>query len=70
MPRKPKAKPGSKTVRVNYGLFGRPNNSQIEKAINRWMKEGYRLVERDDQPSGCLTWHTGWTELTFVLDER
>lgn len=68
MSRKSKQKPLSKTVRVPYGIFGRPFNSKIQNNINRWMKDGYRLVERDDHPGACAG--GGYTELTFVLEEK
>lgn len=57
-----------KSARVYYGIFGNPHQKNVEKAINKWMKKGYRLVERDEHRGGCIG--RGFSELTFVLDQK
>jgi len=66
----------SKSVRVGYGIFNNPNNKAIEKKINKWGKQGYRLTTRTEHTPGCLTmmftlgWARGRTDLTFIKEDE
>jgi len=57
-----------KIVNVRYGPFGNPNNRKIEKAIEKWLKKGYRLESQLEQPRGFLFMRTGLTRLTFIKE--
>lgn len=66
--KKKKSLPNSEVVRVGYGIFGHPDKRRIQKAIDRHMADGYRLVSREDEKSGCTG--QGFTDLTFVLEQK
>ncbi len=55
-----------KVVSIPYGLFGNPNNWRIEKSINKWLKKGYTLKTREEQPGGCFG--VSQTHLTFIKE--
>lgn len=56
-----------KIIRVSYGLFGRPHVKRIERAINKWDRKRYDLVNQQDEPQSCLFVTAGQTRLTFKL---
>jgi hypothetical protein len=70
------AKVKVKNVKVSYGFGKRPHNRNIERAMQKWLSQGYELQSRQEHPAGCLRlWLTmylarGNTELLFVLREE
>ena len=65
----------AKVVTVRYGwMSNRPHNANIERAIAKWVSQGYTLTARQDQDVGCMGclfsfgWSRGRTQLTFVKE--
>jgi len=57
-----------KVIRINHGIMGNPHSRNIERAITKWMKKGYRLdKQQDERGRGCTSW--GYTLLTFIEEE-
>jgi len=71
-----RSKKRSKVVSVHYGaILNKPSQKNIEKAIDKWMREGYRLVNQENRDPSTSTKIFSWglargvTILTFVLEE-
>ena len=62
-------------ISIRYGMLrNRPNMRRIQKNCRKMGGLGYRLMSRDERPTGCLKMMftsmlaRGSTELTFVRD--
>lgn len=65
----------AKSVKIQYGFGGNPQNFLIQRSITKWVGKGYRLEHRQDRDVGCfarlitLGLARGSTMLTFIKED-